>query len=238
MKKILMLLLAATLVFTACGKEEEKKVDEPTEEVEEEKEEKKSADGKWNVDENGALDVSEYEFNDRDQIIIDGEKYADDSEVFTSTTKIGSVDVALPIELAELTSAGYTIKEDDPEMEVAHRYGLSSVRLTSDEDYSLVASVYNVSGETVALKDTMVDMLSFSRRNNDDLDIASDVEFPMGITFGSTMNDVTAAYGEPTKAIVTGLDAYSVAFDYESANGYNVKYTFYKGMLKSATISD
>lgn len=235
MKKILMLLLAATLVFTACSKSDEKDKETDDEVKDTVKEEKKSDGGKWSVNEDGSFNVDGYEFDDRDQIVIKGERYADDSEIFTSPTIIGKAKVVLPTDLSNITDAGYAI-EEDPEMEIADRYGISSVRLTTGEDYSLVVSVYNVSGKTVPLKDTKVDLLSFSRSNRNDVDIAEDVEFPMGITFSSTMNDVVSKYGEPSSLTVTGLEAYSVNIEYKSEGGYKIDYTFYKGVLQSVTI--
>lgn len=245
MKKLsFAMLLSLMLIFTACGDSDKKDVDDSSKKEETQKEDKEkekkssSTGGKWSVDEDGAINVDEYEFNDRDQVRVEGEKYSDDSELFTATTKLGNVEVNVPFELSKITAEGFEIEKDDPEMEVADRYGIPSVRLKTDEDYSLVVSVYNVSGATVPLKDTMVERLSFSRRNNDDLEIAEHIEFPLGINFASSMEDIVAAYGEPTSAIITGLDGLSVAFSYDSEDGYDIGFSFYKGMLKSATIGD
>lgn len=94
-----------------------------------------------------------------------------------------------------------------------------------ENTFIIGTSVRNPEEADVAIEDVYITSVSFSRYDK------VTVIFPHGISWGSTMEEIEAAYGEPTSKGEVGSDATfynaTLSYDFENAEG-GIRFTFTK----------
>ncbi len=133
----------------------------------------------------------------------------------------------LPLELSEFEEAGW--KTDD-DLTVTNDPGYGNHAFFTKGDQEVDVELYNKSMDVKPLKECQIIGISTFNYDNEN---KMDIELAKGIKIGSTMDEVTEAYGEPTE-----IDEYDsdISYIYSSGENQDIELMF-EGSEKVTNIS-
>lgn len=120
----------------------------------------------------------------------------------------------LPCDVADLQALGYLMPEDDADNTLDEYYISNSILCKND--YVIVVHIYNNTDTSMLYADAPIDEISF---DNISYDESCNIRFCGGIQIGSTKEEVSQAFGEPTTIYAEEGDS-SSTFIYADETGY------------------
>ncbi|MDO4619827.1 MAG: hypothetical protein Q4B09_04300, partial [Lachnospiraceae bacterium] len=158
-----------------------------------------------------------------DEFILDGKLYTQESNV------------------DELLNNGFVLKSVDPDYSMAASSGGSkfyagTVWGETDEIYNGIGfaqiGAYNYSTEKAPFRECKLNSISVSSYDNMELIVAD------GITFGSSAEEVKAAFGTPTENNETAKGTEVKIYEYEVLNGITYEFDFVEDALIYISINN
>lgn len=100
----------------------------------------------------------------------------------------------MPFITNELEAVGFSLSSNKANETLETQMFTSSI-LEAAAGEKLFVGIYNIQADTIPLGETKVSSITFKKSSLNNIPVV----FAKGITIGSTMDEVKAAYGEPTK---------------------------------------
>lgn len=141
------------------------------------------------------------------------------SDLSVMKISIDGVIYSFPMNVQFLLDAGWTFPEDilsqiDPYPAYTETTGVIMTRMDGEQEKELSIVLMNESGEKIPVSEAMVTTFSADRYQKHKMIL------PGGITWASSIDDVKAAYGEPTSEGSTGSEDTFIntilTYDYDS----------------------
>lgn len=149
----------------------------------------------------------------------DGEGELSD-DLYSFQLKLNDVLYQFPMTYAEFTAMGWEY-QDDETFEVAPNEYTPSAEFKNG-DLEIYATVINLGINTVPISECLVGGIDIDQYNIEDAPDTT-IEFPGGILYGeATLDDVKAAYGEPTRVYEGDLYT-NLTYEYD----YDQSFDFY-----------
>ena len=102
--------------------------------------------------------------------------------------------ITMPAAIKDFGALGFTVSADKAEYTLNPRSFTSGSIVNSDESKMIFVGLYNLGSDAIKYGDAKLSSVNFKSTYFDN----SEIVFAKGIQLGATMEEVKAAYGEPT----------------------------------------